>query len=406
MIQYFYIYFKEILKEGDFLPLAGIVAEFNPFHNGHKYLIDYAKRDGCDVAVVISSNFVQRGDVAIIPKYKRALTAISNGADIVAELPVAWSMSTAQNFALGALSQLIALGINTLYFGSESADTVLLNKVADILISDEYQERIKQNLSTNETFAKIRRDIVCEILGFDTNLLDNPNDTLAVEYICAAKKLGASIKFKAVKRVGAQHNSIYEENDFSTATLLRKAVANKNIEYLRRYMPTSAVDILLSSPTANIEKIDSAIISSVKKLSPKELSILPDVGEGLHNLIYNSARECHSFSALCNMVKTKRYTHARIRRILLCAYLGIDNSFFLKEPPYVKILAVKEGASKYLKNNAEKQIIIRVSQLDLSNEFVKLVFVTENRSNELYALSLDKPDYFINECKEKLIKLK
>ncbi len=388
------------------MPLAGIVAEFNPFHNGHKYLINCAKVDGYDVAVAISGNFVQRGDVAIIPKYKRALTAISNGADIVAELPVPWAMSTAQNFALGAISQLVALGIDTLYFGSESANTELLCEIAEILLSDEYKNQVQNKLSTSDTFAKIRRDIVCEMLGFETDALDNPNDTLAVEYICAAKKLGATITFKAVKRIGAQHNSVSEIDVFSTATLLRKAVVDKDEEYLRKYMPDSAVQILLSSPIANIEKIDSAIVSSVKRLSAQEISLLPDVGEGLHNLIYKFARESNSFSALCDNIKTKRYTHARIRRILLSAYLGIDNSFFNKEPPYVKILAINENALKYLKSASEKQIVIRVSQLDFSDEFTKLVFDTENRTNELYALSLDRPDDFINECKEQLIKQK
>lgn len=388
------------------MPLAGIVAEFNPFHNGHKYLINCAKTDGYDVAVVISGNFVQRGDVAITPKYKRALTAISNGADIVAELPVPWAMSTAQNFALGAISQLVSLGIDTLYFGSESANTELLCEVAEILLSDEYEQQVCKRLSTNDTFAKIRRDIVCEILGFQTDVLDNPNDTLAVEYICAAKTLGVSITFNAVKRIGAQHNSTAEVDDFSTATLLRKAVVEKNEAYLRKYMPESAVQIILSSPIANIQKIDSAIVSSVKRLSAEEISFLPDVGEGLHNLIYKFARENNSFSSLCDNIKTKRYTHARIRRILLSAYLGIDNSFFLKKPPYVKILAIKESASKYLKSASQKQIVSRVSQLDLSDEFTKFVFDTENRANELYALSLDRPDDFINECKEQLIKQK
>lgn len=388
------------------MPLAGIVAEFNPFHNGHKYLIDCAKKDGFDVAVVLSGNFVQRGDVAIIPKYKRALTAISNGSDIVAELPVAWAISTAQNFAFGSVSQLVSLGIDTLYFGSESANSDILCKVAHILLSNEYQELIRQKISTNETFAKIRRDIVCDMLGFETDVLDNPNDTLAVEYICAAKRLEANIKFNPVKRIGANHNSSTETDVFSTASLLRKSVMKTDEEYLRRYMPDSAVQILLSSPIANIEKIDSAIVSSVKRLSAEEISLLPDVGEGLHNLIYKFARESNSFSALCDNIKTKRYTHARIRRILLSAYLGIDNSFFLKEPPYVKILAIKESAAKYLKNHSKKKIITRVSQLDLTDQFTKSVFELENRVNELYALSLDRPNDFLNECKEPLIKQK
>ena len=126
------------------MAIAGIVAEFNPLHNGHKYLIDCAKSDGHDVAIVLSGNFVQRGDTAIIPKYKRAESALICGADIILELPVPWSMSTAQNFALGALSQLSALNIDILYFGSECGDDFLLNQIAELLLSEDFNIKLKE----------------------------------------------------------------------------------------------------------------------------------------------------------------------------------------------------------------------------------------------------------------------
>ncbi len=385
------------------MPLAGIIAEFNPLHSGHKYLIECAKNDGNDVACVISGNFVQRGDVAIIPKFKRAQMALCVGADIVLELPVPWSMSTAQNFALGGVSQLAAIGVDKLYFGSESGDIDTLLKISDILSSNEFKTRLSARLNSGQTFAKLRRDIVCEMLGEDTAVLDNPNDTLAIEYISAARRLGLSIKFKAVKRVGAQHNDSLPSGSFTTSTLLRQAITRCDTDYLKKFMPFDALEILMSSPIANLERIQTAIISRIKQLDIKELSMLPDISEGLDRLIFNKAKEVYSYYDLCHAVKSKRYTMARIRRLLLSAYLGIDNNFFLKEPPYVRVLGFSKGCDKLFTDLSRKPIITKVSQIRSLDAFSQKVFENENKVNEQYALSLNFPDRFINELSQKIL---
>ena len=160
IIHYNFKFFKFFPKESDNLSVAGIIAEFNPLHNGHKYLIDCAKSENDFVVCVISGNFVQRGDVAIIPKFKRAEAALLSGADLVLELPVPWSMSTAQNFALGGVSQLAALGVDTLYFGSECGDSALLERIADVIASEEFNAALKNELNRGETFAKTRTKVV------------------------------------------------------------------------------------------------------------------------------------------------------------------------------------------------------------------------------------------------------
>ncbi len=385
--------------------ISGIIAEFNPLHNGHKYLIDRAKNDGNTVVCVISGNFVQRGDTAIIPKFARAEMSLISGADIVIELPTPWAMSTAQNFAFGAVSQLLAFGIDSLYFGSECSDIEELLKIAQILSSEEYKNKISSSSNKNITFAALRSQIVSSILGYKTEILNSPNDTLAVEYICAAKKLNADIKFIPVKRVGAGHNDTDSSGEFTNATLLREAVLIGNINYIKKYMPKESANILLNSPLSNIERLDTAIISRLKLLNNDDFASLPDISEGLDNLLYNKIRTSMTYSELLNELKSKRYTLARIRRLILSAFLGIDKKYFLTEPPYVRLLGFKERAIEVLHKTANKPVISKVSQINDLDLISKELFSLENKINEIYALSLDKPKLFVNECKEKIKKI-
>lgn len=388
------------------MSLAGIVAEFNPLHNGHKYLIDCAKNDGHNVACVISGNFVQRGDTAIIPKFKRAETALIAGADIVVELPVPWSMSTAQNFAFGAISQLSALNIDILYFGSESGNEDLLQSVAEILESNAYNEIIKNELNNGVTFAKLRQKAVESLLGEEAALaLENPNDTLAVEYIGAAKKLGLNIKFKAIKRIGANHNDASSKDNYSTSTLLRNEIKNSNTNYLKEFIPKNILSVVQSSPKSDIQKLDSAIISKLKLTDYETISKLPDLSEGLENLLYKKIKEADSYSKLCDLVKTKRYTMARVRRIILSAFLGIDNSWFLKEPPYVRILGFSSDGQTLIPKIVKKPIITRISQINRLDETSKAVLELENKISSVYALTLDNPKKMIDENSEKLLRI-
>ncbi len=368
-------------------------------------MIQKAKNDGFDVACVISGNFVQRGDTAIIPKFRRAETALLAGADIVLELPVPWSMSTAQNFALGGVSQLSAIGIDSLYFGSESGDKNELLRVADILSSDTYNLLIKERLASGITFAKLRSDIVSDLLGRDSDVLLNPNDTLAVEYILAGRKLGLSVDYVPVERIGASHNDKEEQNGYSTATLLREAINNNDYGYVTKYLSEEIYDIVSDSPKSDIEKLDIAVISKLKQMSLDEFGQIADMSEGLDNLMYKSLRECFTVSELLDKVKSKRYTMARLRRLILSAFLDINRSFFLKEPPYVRVLGFRKNGEKYLCGNGIKPIITKISQIEKLDDISKKVFNKENSINEIYALSLDNPGHFIDERQEAIIRV-
>lgn len=385
------------------LGVCGIVAEFNPLHNGHKYLIDQAKNDKNTVICVISGNFVQRGDTAIVPKFTRAKMALSAGADVVVELPTPWSMSTAQNFAFGAISQLLAFNIDSLYFGSESSNLDELLRVSDILLSDEYKERISNKISDSSTYASIRSSIVSDILGYKTSVLDTPNDTLAIEYICAAKKLGTNIRFVPIRRIGAGHNDCASIKNISNATLIREQIIKGNINNIIPFLPVDCADFLLSSPISSINNLNTAIISRLKLLSKSDFEQLPDISEGIENLLYNNVRKAVDYNDLLSRVKTKRYTLARIRRLILSAFLGIDNRYFATEPPYVRVLGFKSAEFKTINYDFRKPVITKVSQINSLDNISRELFDLENLINEIYALSLDKPERFIHECNEKLI---
>lgn len=386
------------------MKIAGIVAEFNPFHNGHKYLLDQAKNNSDLVVCVISSNFVQRGEPSIISKFDRAKTAVLCGADICVELPTPWSMSTAQNFAFGALNQLIKFNIDTLYFGSESADLQGLLKIADTINSKEFNEKIKNNLNDNLTYAKVRQNILTDMLGQTADLLDGQNDTLAVEYISAAKKFNKDIEFVPVKRQGAKHNDNCESNGFSTSTLIRQAIKEEQLEQIENFIPEQAFKILEGSNFAHIDKLNLAIMAKLKTMKYEDFFNLPDISEGIENRLYGAIKSSISYNELCDKVKTKRYTMARIRRLVLSAFLGIDNSFFLKKIPYARVLATNEQGLKYISKIKTDYIILRVSELNRLDEFSKKLFDLECKISDVYNLALEKAENSGSDLTQGLIK--
>ena len=378
------------MKECDFLAIAGIVAEFNPFHNGHKYIIDCAKRDGHKVFTVISGNFVQRGETAIISKFDRAKQALLGGADLVCELPCPWSMSTAQNFAFGAVSQLVTLGVEILYFGSESGDTERLVKAAEIIDSAEFQSCIKERINAPVTYAALRQEILSEFDPSLSDILSGPNDTLAVEYISAAKKLCSKLEFKAVKRVGVGHNDTDASGEYANASSIREKIIARDFNYISKYMPYESAEIFLQTDISYMENIEIAVLSRLRTITAEELNRVPDVKEGIENLIISAAREATSLEELYTLIKSKRYTHARIRRIIMSAFIGIDNSFFKTEPPYVRVLGFRRDAITLAPNYPRKPIVTKVSQIDSLDEYSQKVFKTECRATDLFSLSFKK----------------
>lgn len=368
--------------------ISGIVAEFNPLHKGHEYLINNAKKDGA-VVVALSGNFVQRGDVAICEKRKRTEMALGCGADLVIELPVLWSMSTAGNFALGAVSALSYIGCKSLIFGSETGNINELIKTADILNSEEFSQKLKEFSDSGETFAQIRQT-VAESCGAPKDILKGANNNLGIEYIAAAKNGGFNLDFKTVTRRGAAHDSLAEE-EFVSATLLREKLKQGDFDFCLKYMPEKAFSLINKTDIADIKNIETAILAVLRTKTIEDLRKLPDISEGVENKLFDAIRVAENLDTLYNEVKVKRYTHARIRRLCLSAFLGFDSEFFMKNVPYVRVLGFNKTGEQILKENAKKSpvpIVSTVAQIKALSDSARKVFEFETKATDLFSLSL------------------
>lgn len=388
---------------------VGIIAEFNPFHNGHKYLIDAVKQNGNAVICVMSGNYVQRGDTAITDKFTRAKMAVLNGADLVVELPTPWAMSTAQNFATGAVGILGALGItDKIVFGSESGDIYALKQTAAVLKSDDFNEKINKKIgSVSTTFAAARNEIFKKEYPYLSHIIDSPNDTLGTEYILAAERVGFTGEFECIKRIGAAHDSADTDITVS-ASLIRKIIKDGKFEDIAKFMPHSVAEILKKTPIADIKRIESAVLCKLRMdFGDDKIPTLPDISEGIENRLKNAVLNATSFEELLALTKTKRYTLARIRRLCLSAFLGINDSFFGKMPPYIRVLAMGYRGEELLKQankNSSLPIITKTKQLNLDDEFTKKVWSLECVASDIYGLSLNPPRKCGDEYYQKIIK--
>ncbi len=399
------IFSRVFLKnEVIFLSAVGIIAEFNPLHTGHKLLIDHAHTIDDTVICAISGNFVQRGDIAILSKQQRAKFALLCGADIVAEMPVLWSMSTAQNFALCGVWQLYNLGCDKILFGSECGDINALKNAADILASDNFFKKVAEKAKSGITFAVAREQVACE-LGVDFTLLRGANNNLGIEYILAAKKLNLPIEFFTIKRLGADHDSKKINDGFVSSSFIREELLKGNIGYIERFIPREIRGIITTDQIADIKRLEKAILYSIRTKTIDSLKKLPDISEGLENKIYFSARVATSLDELYNSIKTKRYTMARIRRLVLSAFLELDSRFFMTTPPYVKVLGFSsQGVSHLKKPQGVIPIITRASQIKQLDLDSQIVFDTECRATDIYNLALGKPTQCGSEQRMKLLK--
>lgn len=357
--------------------ISGIVAEYNPFHLGHAYHIAETKRiTNCDgIIIAMSGNFVQRGYPAIIDKMHRTKMALLNGADIVFELPCIYSLSSAEFFALGAVSLFDSLGcVNYMSFGSESDNAELLNSTAKILSfeSEDFSQSIKKHLSSGVSFPVARKLALHEMfttdlpLNFD-EIINSPNNLLGIEYCKQLLRFNSRISPVTIKRLGNKYHDPTLNEIFSSATSIRKyLLEDKNIEILKNELPLSVYKIILSliNNGYDFTKEDRM----VKYLKYKQFCMdydginmerLPDVSEGLHNRIARNISSMKKYDEIIEDIKTKRYTYTRISRILCQYFIGFDNfdtKVLRSLPcPYARILgftSVGAGILRKMKNSS------------------------------------------------------
>lgn len=381
----------------------GIISEFNPFHTGHKHLIDSVKAENDTVISVMSGNFVQRGDVSIYEKTERVRAALKNGVDLIIELPLPFSLATAQRFSLGGINILNSLGIiDKICFGSECGDIEKLKQIADILSSDEFENKIAKRLKSGDTYAKIRTDILMEYGKVYSEILTNPNNILGVEYILAAKKLGADFDFQTITRTGAEHDSSVPKNTASASYIRGQIILGKTDE-IKHFLPFNYSDNF-----AFIGNIENAILSSLRANNTQSRYLaLPDISEGIENRIVSAVKTASSLNELYDSIKTKRYTLSRIRRIILSAFLNVTEEIALGTPPYIRVLGFTEKGKIALSEIAKKTvlpIICTAKDASALPEKAAQVFELECTASDLWALSLNYPQKCGNEYYYKIIK--
>lgn len=380
------------------MKIGGIVAEYNPFHNGHKYQIKKSKELGewTHVVAAMSSNYVQRGETALISKWARAEMAVKNGVDLVIEIPTLWSTSFAQRFALGGVSLLDSLGcVDMLSFGSECGDIDELIECKNAINSDAVTERLKENLDFGLSFASARAEALRTVYGnrfFD--ILEEPNNTLGIEYLQALDKLDSSIVPMTIKRVGASHDSIIRSENFACASDIRSMMLGGGREW-EMFVPQSVVDIYRReeennrAPCPN-SKLEFSILCCMRQLSAEDIGLSPDVSEGIEYRIHDAALKASSLEELYQLAKTKRYSHARIRRIVLHAFMGFVADDYKENPPYIHVLAMNEKGKEILKeakDKAKKPIVTKASDFDGLDDYGRHVFALEDMCTDVYSLA-------------------
>lgn len=376
--------------------VVGIVAEYNPFHNGHRHLIEECRKNGAThIVAVMSGNFVQRGSVAIMDKRARAAAAIGGGVDLVLELPVCRAVATAELFAKGGVSVLGSLGcVSTLAFGAECCDAKLLEKTAEAVCDIRVHERIKSELEGGVSYPVARESAVNQIYGSEiASVITEPNNILAVEYIKALRGLGLKMEIEPVLRAGTAHDSMLQSGELASASALR-ILLERGDKKAYDYMPPSTVaqfEALSATGRAPvcIDDSERAILSRLRLLTPEDIKKAPDVSEGLENRIYNAILTATSLQELYDIVKTKRYTHSRIRRIITALYLGITPEDSAAPVPYIRVLGFNERGREVLKvakETAKLPVIMKSSQSESLPEFGKRVFDLECKATDLYNL--------------------
>ncbi|MCL2019558.1 MAG: nucleotidyltransferase family protein [Oscillospiraceae bacterium] len=396
------------------MKIAAIICEYNPFHNGHKYHIERTRSEfgATHIVAVMSGNFTQRGDVAVFDKFTRAESALKNGVDLVLELPVAASLGSAEAFAAGAVHILNSIGcIDMLSFGSECGDVNLLKETAGAVIfaseTDKFLGMMRRGMTYPVALTKTISEYYEDII---TETLESPNNTLAVEYLKSLADTGSQIEPITIKRYGARHDSeepVSHYNDMlaekaglivespaetpkystASASMLRKAIiTGEGIENIKEFTPCEFPD-----EYADIHRLETAILYKLRTINEAQIAKTPNVLHGLENRIHKAVKAARNLNELMTLIKTKRYTLARLRRIVLCCLLGITKSDANRKPQYIRILGMNEKGREILaKANPSLPLDASLTALMKKSDECRRQGIIEIKSTDIYALSYEK----------------
>lgn len=378
--------------------ITAIISEYNPFHYGHAFHIqETRKRGSTHIIAVMSGDFVQRGSPALASKWARTEMALRSGVDLVVELPLPWAMATAQKFAFGAVSLIEDMGcVDSLSFGSECGDIDLLNQAACQIDSPLLNWEAKKFLQQGMTYAKAKTLAVQKYLGNDlASLLASPNNTLGIEYLRSIHQLNSHIVPFTIPRIGVSHDASGNSGMYASASHIRSLITSGLFSEAKAYLPFPCQAILQREQDAGklpaqLSHLERVILYQLRNMTTEQIASLPDITEGLEHRIANMIATSCSLEELFGSIKTKRYTHARIRRIILSSYLGIFNDNIPAKPLYLRILGFGSKGKdilKTLKQSSVLPIITRARDArNLSKEAYHL-WQLECKASDLFGLA-------------------
>lgn len=360
------------------MDITGIICEYNPLHLGHKKQFDIIKSTYPDTGIVclMSGNYVQRGAPAAIDKSLRAKAAILSGADLVLELPVTASVSSAEGFA-GEGVRILGGFCKRLCFGTESADKVSLLSTARALISDAFPEKLRAELDKGVSFPAARQAAL-KAMGIQKDTLSRPNDILATEYCKAILQQGSAMAPMPIVREGNYHDTAIDAENPS-ATALRACMAETK-EWMR-YVPEAARAVFDGAPLHTLSAGEQAILYRLHTMTDAEFEALPYGSEGLWRKLMRNARTYATLEEILTATKSKRYTRTRLDRMLMCAFLGITQKDMESPAPYARVLALNDKGREILKSARETGLFPN------AGEWVDFPYQTlEYRAGMVYSL--------------------
>ncbi len=393
---------------------VGIIAEYNPFHLGHKYLIEESKSvtDADRVVIVMSGNSVQRGDFAIVDKFSRAKEAILSGADLVLELPFCYSSQSAEYFAYGATNILHNLGIvDYLCFGSETNNSDSQWRIANLLYeeTEELKSAIREHTKTGVSFPVARQRALEQLypMEADYSIMNSPNDILAIEYIKALYRLASSIEPVSIQRIGASYYDSRLEVPIPSATAIRERLMTKSenseeVLQIKKATTENMAEYLLQKRNclslASVENYYDELFATIVR-DRESLDKIFEVSEGIENLLYSKVFEKNSVHELALEIKSKRYTYTRARRMLMNILVGLDKSDmqYVKDTndiPYSRILAFNDNGRKIIKERLHQmELINKPADFKPQNNLHKILKKYDNIVGELFYRKYDYKQY-------------
>lgn len=383
--------------------ILGIIAEYNPFHNGHSYHIKKAKEIAkADYVVgIMTGNFTQRGNTSVINKWEKTKIAIENGIDLVIELPTLYATSSAENFASGAIKILKELDcITHISFGMEADRIEEVERIAELLSKEprDYTTILKGELNQGISYPKARENAILKYFKDKKygELLNEPNNILVIEYLKAMKKYKLNAIPIGIKREEAEYNSKSITGNYASATAIRHLLLTNSFEKITKVTPKSTYEILTENIkngmcVLDLTEFGEMIIYKLRCMTLDEIYSIPDVSEGLENLIKTSVSKTNNILELIEMIKSKRYTQTRIQRILIYVLLEItkkDMEMSRKVVPYIRILGISKNGKKLLSYIGNKNVITSVKNFEATNmnRNYKKMLEIDKRATNIYTI--------------------